>query len=74
MEIKLKATVTIPKETTETLGISEDTPFIAYYKNEKIYIESVDDTENTTAEKNEEWECSECPYFCPQCEKCTVSD
>ncbi len=27
MEIKLKATVTIPRETSETLGISEDTPF-----------------------------------------------
>lgn len=74
MEIKLKATVTIPKETSETLGISEDTPFIAYYKNGKIYIESVDDTENTTAEKTEERECSECPYFCLRCGKCTVSD
>ena len=74
MEIKLKATVTIPKETAETLGINEDTPFIAYYKNGKIYIESVDDTENTTVEENEECECSECPYFCPRCEKCTFFD
>lgn len=69
MDLKLKLTVTLPEELTETLGITENTLFGTSYEDGHIIIESYNEDEFVSPD--EEYDEDEKYCSCCKCKYCT---